>query len=321
MGTMTTNSDILKIILVTGMSGAGRGSALACFEDMGFEVFDNVPLSLFKVFMKQEIDRKGRQKNQPSLLKMLGAAVEKEEEFSGKPIVVGIDARTRGFTSADIKEFIAKEKNDVDTDVKILFLDCDDSVLIKRYKETRRSHPVSRDMSLNDCILMEREKLADIKEMSDVILDTSDFNLGELKNMLGVYFGDETSSEMPILITSFSFKKGIPREADLVFDVRFLKNPYYVEELREHTGIDEDVADFVASDKHFQPFYDSLINLIEPLLPLYKKEGKNSLNIAIGCTGGRHRSVFVASKLAKYLEKNRKRINLKHRELEKLGLL
>ncbi len=317
---MAENNDVLKIILVTGMSGAGRGSSLACFEDMGFEVFDNVPLSLFKVFMRQEIDRKGRKRNQPSLLKMLGASIENEEDLS-KPIVVGIDARTRGFTSSEIKEFIAKEKNDTESDVKVLFLDCDDSVLIKRYKETRRSHPMSRDMSLNDCIALEREKLAEIKEIADTILDTSDLNFGELKNMLNICFGNETSSEMPILITSFSFKKGIPREADLVFDVRFLKNPYYVEKLREHTGLEEAVAEYIAKDKHFQPFYDSLINLVEPLIPLYQKEGKNSLNIAVGCTGGKHRSVFVASKLAKYLEKNRKRINLKHRELEKLGLV
>ena len=279
-----------KVVIVTGMSGAGRSTALRALEDIGYEAVDNLPLSLLSGLV-----------HPGSLL--------------NRPLAVGIDIRTRDFglgsAMAGIEQLIA----DSETEVKILFLDCDNETLSRRYTETRRRHPLAVDRPLLDGIRHERELVSDIKTKASMLIDTSNLSPASLKKQVERAFNLENTPGLVTFITSFSYRQGLPREADLVFDVRFLRNPHYDPLLRPLCGKDKAVGDHIKEDTGFADFFQNLLNLVVPLLPRYAEEGKSYLTIGIGCTGGKHRSVFVAEKLANELKNAGHKVELRHREL------
>ena len=283
-----------KLVLVTGMSGAGRSTALKILEDLGYEAVDNLPLSFL-----------------PALLQARQEVVA--------PLAVGIDVRTRDFDVRRLLSEIDALAHRDGLDIQLLFLDCDNEILARRYTETRRRHPLARDRRVIDGILLEREALVPLRLHAGVLLDTSELRIADLKRVLDGLFGIESRRRLSIFVTSFSFRSGLPREADLVFDVRFLDNPYYDLALRGKTGLDPEVAAFVARDPSFEPFWAALTALLGPLLPRYDREGKSYLTIAVGCTGGRHRSVFIAERLGKWLEEIGQTVVVGHRDLATVG--
>lgn len=281
-----------RVVLVTGMSGAGKTTALKALEDMDYEAVDNVPLSL---------------------LNSLVEPVRRGAPDFRRPIAIGVDIRTRDFGVKPFLDAIDSLRAGDGVDVRVLFLDCDDVVLIRRYEETRRRHPLAGDRPVPDGIDHERTLVAPLLDLADLVVDTSELAPGALKHILQGHLGHST--ELTIFVTSFSYRHGLPRMADLVFDVRFLANPYYRPELKDLDGRDPAVADFISSDGGFGQFFDGVTGLLEPLLPRYVEEGKSYLTIAVGCTGGRHRSVFVAERLARWLEALGRTVQVRHRDL------
>lgn len=292
----TVPDDAPDVLLVTGMSGAGKTSALKALEDMGYEAIDNVPLSLLNSLVKPP------QK-------------DFQEPGLGRPVVIGVDIRTRDFAVDSFIKELDRIPGENSLEAKVLFIDCDDDELRRRYAETRHRHPLAQDRPVSDGIAHERRLVSPLRDRADVVIDTTRFGPGELKRILSGHFGLNREPGLSVFVTSFSFRQGLPREADLVFDVRFLDNPHYDPSLKKLTGKDAAVGKFITRDKGFDDFFDSLVALLSPLLPRYAAEGKSYLTIAIGCTGGRHRSVFVAEKLANWLEQEDRQIHLLHREL------
>ena len=289
-------SHTVRVLLVTGMSGAGKTSALKALEDLGYEAIDNVPLSLIHNLA---------QPLQPEL------PVHGER----RPIAIGIDIRTRDFgVEAFAKELDHLSRQD-GIDTKVLFLDCDSEELRRRYDETRHRHPLAQDRPVADGIALERRMLTPLRERTDVAIDTTGFGPGELKHIIEGHFGEASDHGLSVLVTSFSYRRGLPRDADLVFDVRFLSNPHYDPDLRSLSGLDKAVGDYIVKDEGFEEFFDNLAGFLKPLLPRYTAEGKSYLTIAIGCTGGRHRSVFLAEKLADWLKSEHQNVNVRHRDL------
>ncbi|MGD9637634.1 MAG: RNase adapter RapZ [Alphaproteobacteria bacterium] len=303
-----------QIIIVTGMSGAGKSTVLKSFEDFGFETFDNIPLSLVRYLISEEQQKK-EDENQLSLLKSL-ANPENKNSKKLRPLAIGIDIRTRDFGVKPLYHFFEMLKENPNIENHLIFMDCEDTVLQRRFTETRRKHPLAQDRRLEDGIEQERKIMSSIKEIANTIIDTSETSPSEIKNYIESNFIKDKDAALKIFVTSFSYRYGIPRNADLVFDVRFLKNPHYVSELKKLTGNDEKVGEYIANDAIYDTFFKGLTNFIEPLLPRYISEGKSYLTIAFGCTGGQHRSVFVANELKKWLAKKEIIVNLKHRELE-----
>lgn len=281
-----------RVVLVTGLSGAGKTSALKAFEDLGFEAVDNVPLSL--------------------LHNLIGGPDAPEER---KPLAIGVDIRTRDFGADAFAQELAVLTHDTKGAAAVLFMDCDDDELRRRYAETRHRHPLAADRPLSDGIALERQLMGPIRDCADVVLDTTSFGPGEMKTILRGHFGTEDDGRLGLFVMSFGFKHGLPREADMVFDVRFLTNPHYDPLLKSLSGRDKAVVDFVTADDGYDPFFGNLTNLLAPLLPRYAKEGKSYLTIALGCTGGRHRSVCIAEKLSSWLEQRGERVHLRHRDL------
>lgn len=280
----------MRIFIVTGLSGAGKSIALKTFEDMGCEAVDNVPLLLVP--------------------ELVNSAKNKSSQ-----IAVGEDVRNRDFSFQHFKEAITTlEKNG--HSVSIVFLDCEDKILQQRFTETRRKHPLALDHTVIEGIAVERKLLAPVRDMADTTFDTSEWTNAELRAAIRAYYGND-SGALSIFVTSFSFKRGVPRDADIIFDVRFLRNPFYVENLRELTGLDKAVAAFIEADPDAATFFSNLLKLLEPILPRYLQEGKSYLTIAIGCTGGRHRSVFIAEKLAGFLGQKEYKVSVRHRDLDK----
>lgn len=287
-------SDQNKLVLVTGMSGAGKTHALKALEDMGYEALDNLPLSL------------------------LGALVRPGAVPSAltRPLAIGIDIRTRDFGVASMLAEMDRLHAESCVDMRLLFMDCEDEVLCRRFTETRRRHPLAQDRPLIDGIRHERELVSPLQSRADLLIDSTDLPPGELKRILTGHFGLDHKPALVIFLTSFSYRRGLPREADLVFDARFLANPHYDPALRPLTGRDPAVAHYVEGDPDFQTFFTSLTGLIGPLLPRFAAEGKSYLTIAVGCTGGRHRSVAITEKLGQWLRDAGQRVDLRHRELE-----
>lgn len=285
----------MQLVIVTGMSGAGRTLAIRAFEDMGYFCVDNLPPSLLP--------------NLRELCKESGAHCEN--------IAAVIDVRSGEMFSDIIRTFPQLSKGY--KRARILFLDSSDEVLIQRFKETRRRHPLfDRCRGILESIATERQMLVDLKEISDKIIDTSDLDPGKLKSEIVTYFGaDSTDAGLIITVTSFGFKWGLPLDADLVFDVRFLINPHYVQELRPYDGRDQPVEEYVMGDVRTREFSRRLNDLIEFSLPQYENEGKAYLNIAIGCTGGRHRSVVIADQLGMFLKSKGYRTIIDHRDVTK----
>ena len=251
------------VVLITGMSGAGRTTALKQLEDLGFEAFDNLPLDL--------ID---------GLLKPAAAG------RPGQPLAFAADVRTRQFDPGELADAVGRLADREDIAVSLLFLDCDDDLLARRFTETRRRHPLAEDRPVGDGIHRERQVMALIRARADVVLDTSALSVADLKRLLRSEFAEAGSTRPSITCMSFGFRSGLPREADLVFDVRFLSNPHYCDELAPLTGRDPAVAQFIKSDEALAPFFDKLRAMVIFLLPYYQREGKSYLTIAIGCTGG-----------------------------------
>jgi UPF0042 nucleotide-binding protein len=297
--TITTEHDTRRpFVLVTGLSGAGRGTALAALEDMGYVAVDNVPLPLLGDLMRSTAGSPGE------------LAV---------PLAFGVDTRTYGFDPHDLVRRIRELRLRADITVRLLFLDCDSETLLRRYTESRRPHPLAPDRPVKDGIGEERKQLGWVRDSADLVIDTSALSPHAFKQLLVGHFALGRSLDTRIAVMSFSYRRGLPREADLVFDVRFLKNPHYDPALKPLTGRNPAVAGFVASDPGYQPFIGSLKGLIGPLLPRFDAEGKSYLTIAIGCTGGRHRSVAVAEELAEWLRGAGRSVTLSHRDADAAG--
>ena len=276
-----------RITVVTGMSGAGKSSALRALEDSGFETVDNLPVAL------------------------LGAVATAGDD----PLAVGIDVRTRDFDVAQLVATLNQLRQSSGLPIGIAFLDCDTEILCQRYTETRRPHPMADDLPVAVGVETERRLLAPLREQAELLIDTSRLAPADLKRILVGQYGGAAQRPLQVFLMSFGYRYGLPRDADLVFDVRFLKNPHYVTELRAQSGVDSEVAAFIARDGALAPFLERLEQLLEPLLPLYEAEGKSYLTIAIGCTGGQHRSVYVVERLKAWLTGKNRPLNVRHRDI------
>ena len=285
----------MRFVIVTGMSGAGKSSVLKMLEDAGYFCVDNLPVPLVLKF----------------------AEISWHEENMMSKVALGIDIRSRNHLN--MLEDVLKSVRDEGYDYEILFMDCKDDKLIKRYKETRRTHPLAKQGRVEDGIRQEREKLLYLKENATYILDTSQLLTRELKKALEqIFAGEKNFKNLMITVLSFGFKYGIPSDCDLVFDVRFLPNPYYVEGLKYKTGNDKEVQDFVMGYELSHTFLDKLVDMLEFLIPNYILEGKNQLVIGIGCTGGKHRSVTLANKLFEALSNCPEYgVRLEHRDVSR----
>ncbi|MGF1608990.1 MAG: RNase adapter RapZ [Kiloniellales bacterium] len=279
-----------RLVLVTGLSGAGRSTALNTLEDLGYETIDNLPLELLQAGLA-------------------GAGQ--------RPIALGIDIRARNFAVDPLLAWVERLNADPAYEVTLLFLDCDDEILRRRYSETRRRHPLALDRPLLDGIYAERRLIAPLNARADLVIDTSSLTPGDFRNILTGHLDLENAPGMAVFVMSFSYRLGLPRAADMVFDARFLANPHYEAELRPLSGRDETVAGYIRADPGFGPFYQRIKEMLLPLLPRYEAEGKSYLTIAFGCTGGRHRSVMLAESLAAELRHVGRRVTLVHRDLEK----
>lgn len=269
-------SNKRRIFIITGMSGAGKSQALKIFGDFGFYCVDNLPLALFKNFtdyLKQSGER--------------------------RDVALGIDVR-EGDRLRDMPKILNSMAED-DFVVKVIFLDASEECLIRRFSETKHRHPIHKKLAT--AISHEREVMSPIRTMADKVIDTSDLKLGELKEKLSALMGLTRQGDMQITVVSFGFKNGILKDCDIVMDVRFLPNPFYLPELREKTGLDKEVQQYIMSFKESKEFAEKFTDLIKYLIPKYIKEGKSYLTIAMGCTGGKHRSVFMAHELAQRLTK------------------
>ena len=285
----------MRLLIVTGMSGAGKASVLKILEDKGFYCVDNLPVPLLKTFA--------------DLMFAEGNEITKA--------AIGIDIRN-GKGLQEISGQLEKMES-AGYAYEILFMDASDATLIKRYKETRRVHPMHGDSRIEVGIQEERRQLEFLKKRADYIIDSSKLLIRELNQSLDeIFFGNQEYKNMLITIVSFGFKYGIPVDSDLVFDVRFLPNPYYVEELKHKTGNQAEVQEFVCANGQAKEFLDKLSDMIQFLIPQYILEGKNQLVIGIGCTGGKHRSVTIANKLYDILRQQKKyRVKMEHRDITK----
>ena len=284
----------MGFLIVTGMSGAGKTQATKFLEDIGYFCIDNMPLKLFPKF----------------------GEMYKHSEFTSKKTALVTDIRS-GDDFSDLYLFIADMKA-IGEPIKVVFIDCTDAVILNRYKENKRLHPLAEDGNNGAAIEMERKKLLHLKEISDVIIDTSAYSIWELKKNIVKLFGtadDETG--IKVNVVSFGYKHGVPQTCDLVFDVRFLDNPYYVEGLRDLTGDDAAVRNYVAKSPNCPEFLEKVTDLIAFLLPLYRSEGKEILEVGIGCTGGKHRSVAIANEIARRFKNEGYAVFQEHRDILK----
>lgn len=281
----------VRVLLVTGMSGAGRSTCLNVLEDIGFEALDNLPLPLATNLLNPR------------------ASIDND-------LAIGMDSRTRGFDPERLLAQMAIWRQSTSHSFSLIFMDCDDGILLRRYTETRRRHPMADDRSVADGIAKERELMKPLLDAADVRIDTSQLSVADLRALVNGHFDKHAEQRLQITVMSFSFKRGLPREADLVFDMRFLRNPHYNEALRPLTGRDPAVRDYVRADPDYDTTIQRLFDLILPLLPRYLSEGKSYLTIAIGCTGGRHRSVAVAEHLGALLDAQGWSIRVRHRDTD-----
>lgn len=289
---MTTEQPAPRrhLVLLTGLSGAGKTTVLKVLEDLGFETIDNLPLWMLEGLVLADNAPPGR-------------------------IAVAVDARTRDFSTVGLLALLERLRQSADLECRVLFLDCDNRELERRYKETRHLHPLAKDRLLEDGIRIDREWMDPILLAADQVVDTTGTGVADLGAIIRGQFGRPGNDTPVLFVNSFGFRGGLPRQADLVMDVRFLRNPHYEPTLKPLTGRDRRVADYVAEDADYEPFMDRFWDLLGWLLPRFRKEGKSYLTIAVGCTGGRHRSVCVAEELARRLRDAGWPVHLKHREL------
>lgn len=280
------------ILLVTGLSGAGKTTALHALEDAGWETVDNIPARLL-----------------PSLV---GSDSEREA-----PLAIGLDARTRGLVPGEVLALLEEQAGTGPQPASSLFLDCSDDELVRRYNETRRRHPLAQDRSLAEGIAAERILLEPLARSADIVIDTSSLTQVDLQRVIRERFSNAGRAPMIVTVTSFGFARGMPPLADLQFDVRFLDNPHWVEELRDLTGLDPQVGRHIARDPSFDATFSRVVDLVDTFLPRYAAQGRSYVNIALGCTGGKHRSVYVAERLAAHLRDAGFSTTVRHRHLMK----
>ncbi|MBA1434415.1 RNase adapter RapZ [Bombilactobacillus bombi] len=288
---MTNN--IKDLVIISGMSGAGKTVAVQSFEDMGYFCIDNMP---------------------PSLLEKFGELLKHSEKIDKVALV--IDIRSREFYDQAISVFADFE--DIESmRTRVLFLDATDTELVARYKETRRAHPLAMGGRLIDGIDKERALLMPIREKAELVIDTTQLSPRQLREKIFKEFEEKSDNIFHIIVMSFGFKYGLPIDADDVMDVRFLPNPYYLPQLRSQTGLQTEVADYVFQQKATQQFYQQYLQMLQSIIPGYQQEGKTSLTIAIGCTGGQHRSVAIAQRLGEDLQKTGYPVNISHRDINR----
>src|SRR5437867_7310191 len=285
-----------SFIILTGLSGSGKGTFLRALEDRGFFCVDNLPLGLLSKFYE---------------------LILKSESESAKAAMV-IDVR-EGQTLSEFPAVYDELKKDQALQMSLWFLEASDAVLIRRFSETRRPHPLDPNRPVLEAIALERELLAPIRAMADHVLETSQFTIHELRQRAVQLFEEQEAQHLLVSLVSFGFKYGVPIDSDLVFDVRFLPNPNFVPELKPYTGADREVVDYMNSQEATHEFIDHVHTFIDFLLPQYEKEGKSYVTISIGCTGGRHRSVFIANAIAKHVADRNYRVKVSHRDAEKTG--
>lgn len=278
-----------RVVLVTGMSGAGRSTFLRALEDVGYEVVDNLPLHLLDAVVREP----GRD----------------------TPVAIGVDIRSRNFAVEPFVNAVTALRADPALAVTLAFLDCENAVLQRRYTETRRRHPLALERPVRDGIAAERRLVEPMRTRADMAIDTSTLDPKDLRHLAAAQLGLDRQARMVIFVTSFAFREGVPREGDLVFDVRFLHNPNSVPELRPRSGLDPVVAEYVGQDPDYPALRAGLAAMLRRLIPRYEREGKSYLTIAVGCTGGRHRSVAVAEDLAAILRGLGRELVLSHRDL------
>ncbi|MCK6417992.1 MAG: RNase adapter RapZ [Alphaproteobacteria bacterium] len=276
--------NLPKLLIVTGLSGAGMSSALKALEDFGFEAFDNFPLFLLESLMKRTAADAG-------------------------PVAVAIDVRSRDF---DAQQLLQQTRA---LGGQILFIAAEDSILERRFTETRRRHPLAQNKTVSYGIAQEKSLLAPIREEADLVIDTSELSVHDLRHVLRGHYKPAHTQDMAISLLSFAYRRGVPRQADLVFDVRFLRNPHWDAVLRLLSGHDADVGRYIESDPDYATFFKALTDLLRIVLPRYAREGKNYLTIAVGCSGGRHRSVYIVEQLQKFIESLGFASTAEHRDL------
>ena len=281
----------MKVVLVTGPSGAGRSTAINSLEDLGYEPIDNLPISL--------------------LSRVADSAIMQ------KPLAIGIDIRNRDFSTHGVVDILEELSRREGLDTELLFLTCDPKVLQLRYSETRRRHPLAPAETPAIGIAREFDLLGPIKSRADILIDTLDMSPHELGSDITKWFSTGKSQKLAVSVQSFSYKRGLPRSVDMLFDCRFLRNPYWKKDLRRQSGQSDVVKSFIQADERFEIFFTKTLDLIKYLLPAYIDEGKNHLSIGFGCTGGQHRSVAMVEILSAALVQSGWRVSIRHRELER----
>ena len=290
---MQDGAETVRVVMVTGPSGAGRSTAINALEDLGFEAIDNLPLSLI-----------------PRLL---------DGPPLPRPLALGLDVRNRDFSSEALIELVDRLHRLPGVAADLLYLDCDADTLVRRFSETRRRHPLGPEDSPVTGVAHELELLTPVRDRADVLIETGSLTPHNLRAEIARWFAPRSGRPMTLSVQSFSYKRGLPRGVDMVFDCRFLANPHWVEDLRALDGRDPAVAAHVESDPRFDDFFRRVHELIASLLDAFVDEGKTSLTIAFGCTGGKHRSVALAEKMARTLAEQGWRVAKRHRELERRG--
>ncbi len=285
---MSTPPEALSIVLVTGLSGAGKNSVLRALEDLGFETVDNPPLDTLETLTTQ----------------------------ARRNLAIGVDARSRGFSANSVLSAITSLRQHKGLELSLIYTTANDAMLLRRYSESRRRHPLAQTGAIADGIALERELTAPLAQAADWLVDTSALPLPKLRGMVELRYG-VTSPGLVISLVSFSYANGLPPEADLVFDARFLRNPHYEPSLSSLSGLDAPVASFIEQTADFAEYFNKVLNLLEFLLPRFVQEGKKYATICVGCTGGQHRSVYMVEKLNTHLAQHGWRVGVTHREAAK----